>query len=371
MGFEKIFLAPKRAMPHVPKAPKPERLTPKHQHVGMKEKEKKNEYVKAFAESQDVDDLLEKIEAQRRPELEERIKFNREVFRHGKMRIDFIGVTHEPETLLQYRDQIESAILNADLVVLERSPDDVGTGDLSPTELADGSVEIFGGEIFYKEMERLAAKHGKRILHIDPMKTVPIQGGKYYDIPLAQSEKEMKDLHGKIGVAGMVPATALLVNGLVGDIRKFIREGALKEDREQSFLPAMNRRTFLKGAVYGTAALAGADAIINASDSGYYRGAPKAILHGTQDYRDVIAADGIDKLEQSLTKSISVAMIYGASHQEGIRTYLDNPNLRKTKRGLYKELDEVAHPEIRLYAFQKSRESRHGGKWVQTSQLDV
>ncbi len=85
----------------------------------------------------------------------------------------------------------------------------------------------------------------------------------------------------------------------------------------------------------------------------------------------MIAADGIDKLEQSLTKSISVAMIYGASHQEGIRTYLDNPNLRKTKRGLYKELDEVAHPEIRLYAFQKSRESRHGGKWVQTSQLDV
>ncbi len=359
MRFEKIF-APK----HIPKVPKIEKVVPK-KHAGVSSKGESNEYVKAFAESTDVDDLLEKIEKQRRPEAEERVRFEREIFRHGKVNIDFVGVTHEPETLLEYRDQIESAILNSDLVVLERSPDAMGTGDLSPSELAEGGINMFGGEIFYKELERLAAKHGKRILHIDPMKTVPLEGGKYYDIPLDRSDQEIKGLHSKVGIAGVTPAVALTVKGIVGDIRKLIKEGLPQEDKNESDSSAVSRRTFLKGAVYAGAVATGANAIINGTNVGYYKGVPKTILHGTQDYRDVIAADSVDQLEQSFTKSINVAMIYGAAHKAGIRTYLENPNLRKAKRELYGELDEVANPEIRLYEFQKDMAARHGGSWKQ------
>lgn len=315
--------------------------------------------------------LDRKIQEQSRThiELRERLGYKREQFEHGKLNIDFLGVAHEPETLLRRRKEIEEAIRQADFVVLEalhtiggdvhgKNPGDISVQQLSVEELADIGIEKRGSVIFFGEIQNIARKYGKPIVALDPFVSVKAlleSNGKNFDPALRAADIEISKDHLKTAALGFTPAAGLAVFEKLRPVLKGLTQNDEDEHPEQ---PQLSRRTFLKRSVQAASVVMGGKSLLNTLPSQHIL--PKSLSHNLQDYRDVIVSTGLDILERKSSRKNRVAVIYGANHLNSVRTYLNDQSIREEKRKGYATFDTIAKPEIRAYSWQEEIKGNPG-----------
>lgn len=74
------------------------------------------------------------------------------------------------------------------------------------------------------------------------------------------------------------------------------------------------------------------------------------LFYGETDYRNVMIAEGIDKISSEIKDVKNLACMHGAAHTRPIKAYLKNPTLRKTKKLLYKiTYDLASETKVREY----------------------
>ena len=308
--------------------------------------------------------------------VERKENFSRERFEHGKLDIDFIGLSHTPENLAQHRQELEQAVRDADFVILEgvfnaglekERPvlEEAQTYVSTPMDRAD--------RLFFGGIEDMAKKNARAVVSLDPYSNPKTLSDGLHLGKIVASQQELKDFHAKAGYLGATMfGAALLAEKIEGRNRKKPSEGEAR-------LPegGISRRKVLQGgaAVLGTM-LAG-DGLLNSNDFAYYASMPKLPLHSFQDYRDVVIAEGIHRLSDGFSRKMKVAVIYGGAHLKGVREYLENPTVRSTKRKLYASLDKVAQPEMRAYRFEEEkqavpkRSSERLGQWKETLKVGI
>lgn len=304
------------------------------------------QYVKSEAER--VDRATQKRVG---PEAEQKAYCVQEQLTHGQLDINFVGLRHEPETLLKYRKQIESVIRESDFVVVEAVLNVGQKEHMSTAALAEQRSGNTAPDVLFGEIENMARKHGKPIVSMDAL-TSSRNLAEGIEMQQYESMEALKTPH---RVAGMLGVAAAL--------------GAAATEQPQGKKP-LNRREFLRGAAYATGAVTGLNSLLNGTDLGYYKTGVRTLLHGGQDYRDVVLAEGMDVLAKKFSKPKKVAVMYGAAHFIGLKHYLENPNLRATKRKLYAPLDKAAQPEMRGYAFHEG-DGQTQSEWRETFRVKV
>lgn len=74
------------------------------------------------------------------------------------------------------------------------------------------------------------------------------------------------------------------------------------------------------------------------------------LLYGETDYRNIIMADGIEKICTKPEGLQKLACFHGEAHSKPLRSYLKNPTFRKLKRLLYKPTYElVSETKVKEY----------------------
>lgn len=87
-----------------------------------------------------------------------------------------------------------------------------------------------------------------------------------------------------------------------------------------------------------------------------------ALQYGTVgDYRNIVAAENLDRVSKRLQLKGSIPYFIGAEHVEGIHTYIHNPELRQ-KRIVYFPQDLISDTSFRKYEFQD-------GNWKLTEKI--
>jgi len=269
----------------------------------------------------------------------------------GDTTIQAIGVSHVPETFLEFRQEIEKAIQESDVVVNEFAPEALGfyekTSAIRLKSIKSRFNEGYHLEqlrqsymkyerpwtvgLFHHEIELLAAKHGKDMALADlTLSRDPEE--------LLQQVAENEAMLKRVGL--YTGAVALGISGLGG----FISE--LKKP--------VSRRKFLKlGLMASAVAIAGVTPKIMETP-------PKTAVEKSMEIRgksddeqlemlrDPKLADALQQLAKAGYKKI--AFIYGAGHLERVEEYLNNPEKGAKELADGKEVIERNNPDaFRVY----------------------
>ena len=362
-------------------------------------------------------DVMRRIKSQYPDFNFDRLKPNIESIEHGNLDIQFVGVHHIVETIAAYREAIEQAIADADIVVLEASIETSGEA-LRSGESYLNTVQSSGSDravmmhfpqyrlhenssgAFFSETENIARKHRKQIVVCDPLSdqrmlqsavAVELQGGIPHDERLSQLNEQIRE-YSKIaaalgagvsaGAAVAGPTEASARGGLKILFERY--KASSSEEKKES------RRSFLKrGAVYaagygiGSKVIEKAEANVDVINHKGKDDQEKFTQYNEIDFRDVSVATGLDQLSRGFTKKMKVAIVYGDYHRNGIRQYLENPNLRQAKFALYKPFRDVAPPQMTAYKYELAPEVVSGtveiksipeskwGYWKQVVQANI
>jgi hypothetical protein len=307
---------------------------------------------------------------------------NMERFRYGNLDIQFVGVHHVAEALPEYRKVIDEAIAQADFVVSEVSIETSGAAldaraiHARPLQVAgDGAYAAMfypsdgiGGlsaRTFFYEIENMVKKHGKQIVFFDPysdqrfLQTVTQEEGKFSQQAgaLHRRNLEIREYSKDAAMVGSDIAKAAVGAGVLEGIYRSVIDRVADEQDEAK--TEISRRHFLKrgvayvaGAALGTAIEQKADENIQAIDL-HNPSSQRVWQYNLNDFRDIAVAHGIDRLNEHVTKSMKVAIIYGDYHRNGVRYYLEQPEqLRDIKAALYGVYSEIAPPEMTAYRYE-------------------
>lgn len=283
----------------------------------------------------------------------------------GDTAIKAIGVAHIPETFLEFRQEIEKAIQESDVVVNEFAPEALGFYDkTSATRLRSIRSKFndnynleqlrqaylkyekqYNIGLFHHEIELLAAKYGKDMaiadLTMSKNAEAQLQGSYLY----AYGAEQIKENEAELKKLGLYTGAAAL--GAAG-LNSF-----LKELKNETTL--MSRRKFLKLGI-----MAGAAAALGGLAPKITEAPPQTALkkqmekeEGSEDeqmekLRDPKLADALRQLARSGYKKI--AFIYGSGHLKRVEEYLDNPEKGKKELTANRELIERNNPDaFRVY----------------------
>lgn len=323
----------------------------------------------------------------------------RESFELNGARVEFLGIGHNPETAERFAPELEKAIRRASIVLLESAPNAEGPftdeaireyRELMGNKLKLSDEEIIKsveagkrGLAFYAKMETLAAKHGKPVAVADP---IGADGDGFREL-FAEDPFRSAD-----ETAGQAKTAAILAGALVAalpTISDAIRgRSAQNENRRESTPaasvppaehpadepehrppggPPMSRRRFLRvlGGGIAAAGMAAETASAIARKSNPAKGSYGrrgdnpfgAALYDGLDYRDVVTAQGLDRLTRRKDiRGGSVVIIYGDGHRASIRHYAESPNERALKRTAYIPYQRVAPAKLRIFQHRSGRD---------------
>jgi len=285
--------------------------------------------------------------------------------------IKAIGVIHAPETFLEFRNEIEKAIQESDIVVNEFTPEALGLYDKrqAPRLMAVKSKfnENYNLEqlrqaylkferpwnigVFHHEIELLAAKYNKDMACVDLINNKNPESLLQDSYLYAFGAEEVEERKAVLKRLGLYGTSAAL--GLAG-LSSLLSE--LKEP--------MTRRKFLKIGLLGAAAvIAGVTPKI--TETPPRTALDKEILEVQKDEeaqkaqgkseRDLISslrdpqiADSLKKLSESGYKKI--LFIYGRRHLKPVKEYLDNPEKCRRELSTHKKVIERYNPDtFRIY----------------------
>lgn len=338
----------------------------------------KNQLLKNIDSFANELDSKTKARASERDLVEAREAFSRETIKIGNLEIDFIGLSHSPETLLLFRSEIETAILDSNFIITESAPE--ASGDIETIISKSGSrfIELDSSTNFFLSVEYLAKKHDKTVGIVDPgsvQNTVEIainnEGNQLGE--LNQKLHEYKTIGGSMGVliAGAVAAYELS-KGMGSTLQQNRSNDTEKEGN-------MSRRNFLKAGV--AAGVTVAIGKVTSDNLSYHRQSSKddlerMTLYDLLDYRDVVAAEALAMLGEGFKTTQKAVVIYGRGHMNGIIEYLKSPNKRGAKSTLYKPFKNIAQPRMVAYKFNIAKElggdsKKRFGEWKRTLSTNV
>lgn len=279
----------------------------------------------------------------------------------GDTTIRALGVSHVPETFLEYRQEIEKAIQGSDVVVNEFAPEALGFYDKEAAprlkKIKSSFNEGYDLEqlrqaylkyerpwnlgVFHHEVELLAAKHGKDMaladLTFSKDPEASLQDSYLYAYGAEQTAEQTAMLK-KVGLyAG---AAALGVAGLKGFVSELQKP--------------MSRRKFLKlGLMAGVAAIAGVTPKITETPpkTAVKKSTETQAISDDQQLemlRDPKLADALQRLVAAGYKNI--AFIYGTGHLKRVEEYLNNPERGAKELESGKAVIEHHNPDaFRIY----------------------
>lgn len=279
----------------------------------------------------------------------------------GDAKIKAIGVSHVPETFLEYRQEIEQAIKESDIVVNEFAPEALGFYDKESAQRLKKIKSLFNENynleqvrqvyckyerfwnkgVFHHEIELLAAKYGKDMAVVDLASRDPEKEFQDYFLYTRKAEQIAEQIATlkKIGLYG--GAAGLGVAGLL----RFLED----------FQKPMSRRKFLSlGLVGGSAIIAGITSKItevppNTSIQKSAEGLNDVFdSYKIEMLRDPKLADALECLVRIGYKNI--VFIYGSKHINRVEEYLNNPEKRAKKLAIGKEIIQKYNPDsFRVY----------------------
>lgn len=194
--------------------------------------------------------------------------------------VSIIGISHDPDFMFEHESFFKEKISQSDAILLECEP-----------YFRDG---------FFNEIGRIAYSQGKKVYNADPMSKATgrldlIQGGLGFGLALSA---------GLLGELYAIPVGLYFFLGsLSGAIVRYMPAGLLAVKKSTAPDP-----------------------------KNYY----DILFYGETDYRNVMIAEGIDKISSEIKDVKKLACMHGAAHTRPVKAYLKNPALRKTKKLLYK-----------------------------------
>jgi len=324
---------------------------------------------------------------------------HRESFELNGAQVEFLGVNHDPMTAERFAPELEEAVRRASIVLLESAPNAMGTFSDKTIqeyrELMGNKLKLTNEEIiksfeagkrglaFYSKMEVLAAKHGKPLAVADPIDTD--DGGflqLFTENPFRSADETAEQAKTAMILGGALIAALPTISNTIRE-RFSQREApghatiaastpeaehptSESEQQPSSSGSSMNRRQFLRvlGGGIAAAGMASevASAIAKKSDpaKGSYgrRGDNPfgAALYDGLDYRDVITAQGLDRLTKGNIHAKSIVVIYGDGHRASIRHYAESPKERALKRTAYAPYQKIAPPKLRIFKHRGGRD---------------
>lgn len=316
--------------------------------------------------------------------------------RHGEIngqKLDFVGVHHEPGTLLFKRAELEEKISRSGAIVLEGAPQISGLR--SPEAQAfirnelilSGESEDYADtwiriniinndfDVFFHEMEQLAKKHQKPIItadpHSGPDRELELMKECIHDGDKLKKLEELIHfgLASAFGVAAL-GGTASMAVGSVANQESKTRSPYEADKTEENTLPNPGRRKFLAGmaslAVAGAALPTIGISLIDADPGKHALGDGKILsplLYGLIDYRNVIVARGLDQLTKKQQFDGPLLTIYGEYHTDPMMQYLSSPTLRDVKYELYAPFRDKKSPQLGEYVYDEESSLATGGSY--------
>jgi hypothetical protein len=305
---------------------------------------------------------------------------------NGK-KVEIKGVMHVPETFELYRKEFEEAIEKASIVILEAAPVADRTFSNQTVEFIKSLANKSGAEvsreqiindlesnrslIFFRNLENLIARKGKRLATIDPINYEPM---------FSNDNLRMIDFLIRLVKAAIVSGGILFLSEKLLDKAK--GEGGQQKSAEGELTlkpkeKGMSRRAFLKTAVGGLSA-AGLGSLFaelfefsggKPGQEELSRGRKEnplgVMLYELLDYRDVSLAKGLDVLTKRDLGNGPVVVFYGGLHASAVRHYAENHKERDIKFETYRPYRSVAPPKLRIYEFDK----KEGWKLIKDSDI--
>lgn len=287
----------------------------------------------------------------------------------GDTIIQAIGVSHVPETFLEFRQEIEKAIQESDIVVNEFAPEALGLYYKTSSDRLGGIKSKFNGNysleqlrqaymkyerswnlgLFHHEVELLAAKHGKDMATADlTFSKDPealLQDGYLY----AYGAEQTAERAALLKKAGLYTGAATLgiagLSGLISELKK-----------------PMSRRKFLKlGLMAGAATITGVTP--KTTETPPQTAVKKSMeTQGKSDdeqllmLRDPKLAETLQQLSKAGYKKI--AFIYGTGHLKRVEEYLNTPEKAKRELVTGKEVIDRNNPDaFRIYRLSEGENS--------------
>jgi hypothetical protein len=310
----------------------------------------------------------------------------------GDTTVKAIGVSHVPETFLEFRQQIEKSIEESDVVVNEFAPEALGFYDQESTINLRSTKSRFNNNynleelrqaylvyerqynlgLFHHEIELLAAKYGKDMAIADLSLSKSPEAFLQSHFLYAYGAEQIEEREAALKKMGLYAGSVAL--GMAG-LSNFLKE-------LETETPTISRRQFLKLGISAGAAIALAQAtpkIVEAPQLTTLKETEEQ--EGLSDdeqiemLRDPKLADALLRLSESGYKKI--AFIYGTDHLKIVEAFLDNPGERNHELTTNQELIERNNPDaFRVYHLtsgeNKSERFVASEKmvWKQISQID-
>lgn len=291
-----------------------------------------------------------------------------ELWEHRGRTIDFIGVSHVPETLKLHEKELQDAMAGAEAVLLEAAPHGEGVfsdtfpdaisrefGEVAITaELAEEIAKYTRNHYaiqFFAQVEDMAAEMGKRTLVFDPHRT----GNELNELPVSRMDRRVSEA--KSAIVGGSMGLLIALEGW----ERFRKPNNAASGR-------VSRRSFLKAGLAAAAGLATISAASHAREELALRKLPEekkrfdfrgrtgnpmgSALYDFMDYRDVVIAEGMDHWAKKGEGGTPLVAIYGVAHREPVQHYLKSPAERAAKLALYAPYKNVAPPLSSEYVFE-------------------
>lgn len=330
--------------------PRQEKKKPTHPESEWKSMEEFSDWRSSLID----DETLKKTD----PVAFEKVKeqFKRENFQVGKLDVQLFGLEHSRETLALYRAQLEEAIKLADIVLTEAPFEASGDFDkIWRKARSNGErTNLDNGNIFFLEVDRMVAKHGKTLISVDPQYEAEekTKEGKTASSVMGELDRNI-DRYQTIGTIGTTVVAggyaALKTSGTLHATVEGLNEGQMPD-------LGVTRRNLLKAAGAGVVSYGAAKMGIENADVHSMRGDGangRDYIYALHDYRDAVAAQALRALGQSFTKPMKVVVIYGRAHKEGIQTYALDPKRLQSKLTAYKPFRNISPPAMSVYKFEK------------------
>lgn len=211
----------------------------------------------------------------------------------------------------------------------------------------------------------MVKKYGRQLVTLDPFSDyrmiqtlAQLEGSKFIS---SMHQKKLRDTDSQITrrINQIIRLTSVagVASGFVPGLLDYIHRQE-KETKNADPVDGQRRDMLKAMAAIGTAAgffgLAGIgiSALKENEKLEVELNSAQLTAYGLTDYRNVVIAEGLSRLSQGLSKKIKVAVVYGASHTNAIREYLEQPKLRALKFQLYKPFRDVAPPMISAYKYE-------------------
>ena len=273
--------------------------------------------------------------------------------------VRMVGVFHTAANYEKYKDIYLKEIQNADLLVLEGTPEQHGFNfeeEAKKREERGLSKEDFnilykeGGIGFFETINKVAHQHGKQVACVDPVASIDLSR-EILNRDLDDGAFNL-DLHMAEGGASFL-SLELMVH-IVNKMKeqKLQRQGVPQSAPSNS----LSRRDFLRMAGKGLAAMAVLP-IINrtveslasiAGDSPDLVANLELLIRSVEDYRNLVVSEGVDRLAKRYPDK-TITMIYGAKHLEPVEKYATKDVLRQAKFPFYTEFTSKMQPALSVY----------------------